>query len=144
MLRVQDGQDVEEDQALYEWDPYNNVIISPNAGTVQFGDLVEGVTYAKRSTRPPSIAGLVVIEHRDRTLSPHIRIDENGNELGNYIIPLGARLVVRDGDQVAAGDTLAKISRERSKTRDITGGLPRVRELYEARRPKEASVVTET
>ena len=143
VLRVQDGQDVEEDQALYEWDPYNNVIISPNAGTVQFGDLVEGVTYREEIDETTSIAGLVVIEHRDRTLSPHIRIDENGNELGNYIIPLGARLVVRDGDQVAAGDTLAKISRERSKTRDITGGLPRVAELFEARRPKEASVVTE-
>ena len=144
LLRVQEGQDVEEDQALYEWDPYNNVIISPNAGTVQFVDLVEGVTYREEIDENTSIAGLVVIEHRDRTLSPHIVVvDENGDELGNYIIPLGARLVVRDGDRVTAGDTLAKISRERSKTRDITGGLPRVAELFEARRPKEASVVTE-
>ena len=144
VLRVQAGQDVEEDQALYEWDPYNNVIISPNAGTVQFVDLVEGVTYREEIDENTSIAGLVVIEHRDRTLSPHILVvDGDGKELGNYIIPLGARLVVRDGDRVAAGDTLAKISRERSKTRDITGGLPRVAELFEARRPKEASVVTE-
>ena len=111
VLRVQDGQDVEEDQALYEWDPYNNVIISPNAGTVQFGDLVEGVTYREEIDETTSIAGLVVIEHRDRTLSPHIRIDENGNELGNYIIPLGARLVVRDGDQVAAGEQNARYYR---------------------------------
>lgn len=144
VLRVQAGQDVEEDQALYEWDPYNNVIISPNAGTVQFVDLVEGVTYREEIDENTSIAGLVVIEHRDRTLSPHILVvDEDGKAVGNYIIPLGARLVVRDGDRVAAGDTLAKISRERSKTRDITGGLPRVAELFEARRPKEASVVTE-
>jgi DNA-directed RNA polymerase subunit beta' len=144
VLRVQEGQNVEEDQALYEWDPYNNVIVSPNAGRVQFVDLVEGVTYREEIDETTSIAGLVVIEHRDRTLSPQILVvDENGEELGHYIIPLGARLVVHDGDQVAAGDTLAKISRERSKTRDITGGLPRVAELFEARRPKEASVVTE-
>ena len=144
LLRVREGQEVEEDQALYEWDPYNNVIISPNAGTVRFVDLVEGVTYREEIDENTSIAGLVVIEHRDRTLSPHIVVvNENGDALGNYIIPLGARLVVRDGDRVAAGDTLAKISRERSKTRDITGGLPRVAELFEARRPKEASVVTE-
>ncbi len=144
LLRVREGQEVEEDQALYEWDPYNNVIISPNAGKVQFVDLVEGVTYREEIDENTSIAGLVVIEHRDRTLSPRIVVgNENGDELGNYIIPLGARLVVRDGDRVEAGDTLAKISRERSKTRDITGGLPRVAELFEARRPKEASVVTE-
>ena len=144
VLRVEEGQDVEEDQALYEWDPYNNVIVSPKAGKVQFGDLVEGVTYREEIDETTSIAGLVVIEHRDRTLSPHIKVvDADGEELGHYIIPLGARLVVRDGDQVADGDTLAKISRERSKTRDITGGLPRVAELFEARRPKEASVVTE-
>ncbi len=144
VLRVEDGQDVEEDQALYEWDPYNNVIVSPKAGRVQFVDLVEGVTYREEIDETTSIAGLVVIEHRDRTLSPQILvIDENGEQLGSYIIPLGARLVVRDGDQVEDGDTLAKISRERSKTRDITGGLPRVAELFEARRPKEASVVTE-
>ncbi len=144
VLRVEDGQDVEEDQALYEWDPYNNVIVSPKAGRVQFVDLVEGVTYREEIDETTSIAGLVVIEHRDRTLSPCILvIDENGEQLGSYIIPLGARLVVRDGDQVEDGDTLAKISRERSKTRDITGGLPRVAELFEARRPKEASVVTE-
>ena len=144
VLRVEDGQDVEEDQALYEWDPYNNVIVSPKAGRVQFVDLVEGVTYREEIDETTSIAGLVVIEHRDRTLSPQILvIDENGGQLGSYIIPLGARLVVRDGDQVEDGDTLAKISRERSKTRDITGGLPRVAELFEARRPKEASVVTE-
>ncbi len=144
VLRVEDGQNVEEDQAIYEWDPYNNVIVSPKAGRVQFVDLVEGVTYREEIDETTSIAGLVVIEHRDRTLSPHILVvDENGEELGHYIIPLGARLVVRDGDPVVAGDTLAKISRERSKTRDITGGLPRVAELFEARRPKEASVVTE-
>ncbi len=144
VLRVEDGQDVEEDQVIYEWDPYNNVIVSPKAGRVQFVDLVEGVTYREEIDETTSIAGLVVIEHRDRTLSPQILvIDENGEQLGSYIIPLGARLVVRDGDQVEDGDTLAKISRERSKTRDITGGLPRVAELFEARRPKEASVVTE-
>ena len=71
--------------------PYNNVIVSPKAGEVHFGDLVEGVTYREEIDETTSIAGLVVIEHRDRTLSPHIKVvDENGEELGHYIIPLGA------------------------------------------------------
>ena len=144
VLRVQDGQEVEEGQALYEWDPYNNIIVSPRAGTVQFVDLVEGVTYREETDDTTGIAAQVVIEHRDRTLSPLILIvDDKGEELGHYIIPLGARLVVRDGDRLNAGETLTKIPRERSKTRDITGGLPRVAELFEARRPKDPSVVTE-
>ncbi|MDP6038519.1 MAG: DNA-directed RNA polymerase subunit beta', partial [Candidatus Latescibacteria bacterium] len=144
VLRVQDGQEVEDGQALYEWDPYNNIIVSPRAGTVQFVDLVEGVTYREETDDTTGIAAHVVIEHRDRTLAPRILIvDDDGEELGHYIIPLGARLVVRDGDKLNAGDTLTKIPRERSKTRDITGGLPRVAELFEARRPKDPSVVTE-
>ena len=90
------------------------------------------------------MAAQVVVEHRDRTLSPRIVVvSDSGEEVGQYILPLGARLVSQDGQKVMAGDTLAKISRERSKTRDITGGLPRVAELFEARRPKDPAVVSE-
>jgi DNA-directed RNA polymerase subunit beta' len=144
VLKVQEGQIVEESETLYDWDPYNNMICSPKAGTVQFVDLAEGVTYREETDDTTGIAAQVVIEHRDRTLSPRITImSDDGEELGHYIIPLGARLVVRNGDKIKAGDTLTKIPRERSKTRDITGGLPRVAELFEARRPKDPSVVTE-
>jgi DNA-directed RNA polymerase subunit beta' len=144
VLRVVDGQMVDDGETIYEWDPYNNAIVSPRAGTVQFVDLAEGVTYREEIDENTGIAAQVVIEHRDRTLSPRILVTgDDGSEQGHYIIPLGARLVVRDGDRIKAGDTLTKIPRERSKTRDITGGLPRVAELFEARRPKDPAVVTE-
>ncbi|MDE3257065.1 MAG: DNA-directed RNA polymerase subunit beta' [Gemmatimonadota bacterium] len=148
VLKVEDEQQVDENQVLYEWDPYNNIIVSNRPGTVEFVDLVEGVTYREEADETTGLAAQVVTEHRDRTLSPRIRIlDESDSdapvEVGHYIIPVGARLVVHDEDRIGAGDTLAKIPRERSKTRDITGGLPRVAELFEARRPKDPAVVTE-
>ncbi len=144
VIKVQDGQTIEEGQALYEWDPYNNIIVTSKAGTIRFVDLVESVTYREEADETTGLAAQVVIEHRDRTLSPRIQIvDGQEEEVGHYIIPVGARLVVHDGDQLEAGGTLVKIPRERSKTRDITGGLPRVAELFEARRPKDPAVVTE-
>ena len=144
ILRVQDGQQVNEGDVIYEWDPYNNVILTDKPGVIQFVDLVEGITYREEADETTGLAAQVVIEHRDRTLSPRIVIlNEAGEEAGQYIIPLGARLVVHDGQPVTAGETLVKLPRERSKTRDITGGLPRVAELFEARRPKDPSVVTE-
>jgi DNA-directed RNA polymerase subunit beta' len=144
ILKVKDGQEVEEGEAIYEWDPYNNVIVTSREGTVRFVDLVENVTYRVEADETTGLAAQVVTEHRDRTLSPRIQIvDRNGEEVGHYIIPVGARLMVTDEDAVQAGDMLVKIPRERSKTRDITGGLPRVAELFEARRPKNPAVVTE-
>ncbi|HCK11567.1 MAG TPA: DNA-directed RNA polymerase subunit beta', partial [Candidatus Latescibacteria bacterium] len=144
LLRVTDNEEIEADGVLYEWDPYNNNILSLQTGKLQFIDLVEGVTYREEADETTGMAAQVVVEHRDRTLSPRIVVvNDSGDELGQYILPLGARLVSQDGQEVKSGDTLAKISRERSKTRDITGGLPRVAELFEARRPKDPSVVTE-
>ncbi len=144
ILKVEDGQTVEEGDAIYEWDPYNNIIVTNKVGTVQFVDLVENVTYREEADETTGLAAQVVTEHRDRTLSPRIQIiGKSGKEVGHYIIPVGARLVVHDGDKVEAGDGLVKLPRERSKTRDITGGLPRVAELFEARRPKNPAVVTE-
>jgi DNA-directed RNA polymerase subunit beta' len=144
LLRAEDNQKIEAGGVLYEWDPYNNNILTLQTGTLQFVDLVEGVTYREESDETTGMAAQVVVEHRDRTLSPRIMvISDSGEEVGQYILPLGARLVSRDGQKVKAGDTLSKISRERSKTRDITGGLPRVAELFEARRPKDPSVVSE-
>ncbi|OGG50626.1 MAG: DNA-directed RNA polymerase subunit beta', partial [Candidatus Handelsmanbacteria bacterium RIFCSPLOWO2_12_FULL_64_10] len=144
IVKVKEGQQVEGSAVLYEWDPYNNVIVTDKAGVLRFVDIVEDVTFREESDEATGLRHRVIVEHRDRTLSPHIEVvDEAGNKLSHYIIPVGARLFVRDGDRVRSGDVLVKIPRERSKTRDITGGLPRVAELFEARRPKDPAVVTE-
>jgi DNA-directed RNA polymerase subunit beta' len=144
VVKVKEGQQVEGGAVLYEWDPYNNVIVTDRAGALRFVDIVEDVTFREESDEATGLRHRVIVEHRDRTLSPHIEVvDEAGNKLSHYIIPVGARLFVRDGDRARSGDVLVKIPRERSKTRDITGGLPRVAELFEARRPKDPAVVTE-
>ncbi len=144
VVKVREGQAVEGGAVLYEWDPYNNVIVTDQEGVLRFVDIVEDVTYREESDEATGLRHRVIVEHRDRTLSPHIEVvDEAGNKLSHYIIPVGARLFVREGDPVRTGDVLVKIPRERSKTRDITGGLPRVAELFEARRPKDPAVVTE-
>jgi DNA-directed RNA polymerase subunit beta' len=144
VLKVQDGQEVDDTSVLYEWDPYNNIIVTTTSGSIEFVDLVEGVTYREEADETTGLSAQVVTEHRDRTLSPRIRVlDTGGNEVGNFIIPVGARLAVHHGDAVGPGDAVVKLPRERSKTRDITGGLPRVAELFEARRPKDPAVVTE-
>ena len=147
-LFVEDGQAVEEGTTLYEWDPYNTVILTDHEGTARFVDIREGVTVREEFDETSGSRQWVVTEQRDRSLSPHIEVIDKDKEgkphrVRNYIIPVGARLSVHDGDPLRAGDTLAKIPRESSKTRDITGGLPRVIELLEARRPKEPAVVTE-
>ncbi|MCK5734081.1 MAG: DNA-directed RNA polymerase subunit beta', partial [Candidatus Latescibacteria bacterium] len=144
ILFVKDEQTVEEDTTLYEWDPYNNVILTDQEGTARFVDIREGVTVREEFDETSGSRQWVITDQRDRTLSPHVEvIDREGNRVRNYIIPVGARLAVYDGDSLRAGDVLAKILRASSKTRDITGGLPRVIELLEARRPKEPAVVTE-
>jgi DNA-directed RNA polymerase subunit beta' len=144
VLRVEDGQEVDDTNVLYEWDPYNNIIVTTKSGTIEFVDLVEGVTYREEADETTGLSAQVVTEHRDRTLSPRIRVlDAGGNEVGHFVIPVGARLVVHHGDTVGPGDAVVKLPRERSKTRDITGGLPRVAELFEARKPKDPAVVTE-
>jgi DNA-directed RNA polymerase subunit beta' len=142
VLYVEDGQVVEAAQPLYEWDPYNNTILTDVEGIVRFTDLISDVTF--REEMSEAHIERVVVEQRNKTLNPRIEIvAAAGERLRAYNIPVGARLIVQDGQQVRAGDQLVKIPRERSRTRDITGGLPRVAELFEARRPKEPAVVTE-
>jgi len=144
LLKVEEGQEVPENGILYEWDPYNNVIVTDRPGTVRFVDIIEDATFREELDETTGLRQRVIVEQRDRTKSPHVEIlDASGHRLRNYILPVGARLFAHDGDEVKAGDILVKIPRERSKTRDITGGLPRVVELLEARRPKEAAVVSE-
>ncbi len=130
ILRVNEKAQVQKGDILFEWDPYTNTILSDHNGKVEFIDLKEDVTYREELDETTGLRQRVVIEHKDKTLRPHITIlDEKGKKVGNYSIPTRAYLLVHDGDKVQAGDSLVKIPRDISKTRDITGGLPRVAEL---------------
>jgi DNA-directed RNA polymerase subunit beta' len=143
-LVVRDGQAVEAEQDLFEWDTYNKPIVTKFAGVVRFVDIKERVTVRDEVDENSGLKLLVIMEDRNKELQPAIDvIDASGRKLDHYPLPTGARLEVRDGQGVVAGDPLVKIRREVSKTRDITGGLPRVAELFEARRPKDAAVVSE-
>ncbi|MBN2009561.1 DNA-directed RNA polymerase subunit beta' [candidate division KSB1 bacterium] len=141
---VKDEEMVTKGQRIFQWDPYSDSIIAAKTGTIKFVDIQENITYREESDDATGMRQLVIIETRNRNLSPQIMIvDDDGNSIAEYILPTRASLQVREGDKVAAGDALVKIPREISKTRDITGGLPRVAELFEARKPKEPAIVSE-
>lgn len=143
-LKVKNGQHVEKDDVIFEWDPHTNTILTNKSGNVEFIDIIENVTYREELDESTGLSAQVIIETREKVLRPHITIvDANGKRLGNYSIPVGAHLAVKDGEKVKAGQMLVKIPREIYKTKDITGGLPRVAELFEARHPKDPAVVTE-
>jgi DNA-directed RNA polymerase subunit beta' len=143
LLKVQDQQEVEPDSVLYEWDPYSNVIVSDRSGKMRFIDIIDGVTMREEFEETTGMSTRMIVEQRDRTLNPQIEITSKERGARSYHIPVGARLLVADDADIQPGQVLVKIPRERSKTRDITGGLPRVAELFEARRPKEPSVISE-
>jgi DNA-directed RNA polymerase subunit beta' len=143
-LNVTPNDMVEANTIIYRWDPYSDVILADKAGTVRFGDLVLDATIREKIDEKTGKMQMVVIEDRDKKLHPHIQmLDAEGNIIGNFIIPTGAQVLVKDGQEILAGDTLCKIGRETAKTSDITGGLPRVAELFEVRKPKESAVVSE-
>jgi DNA-directed RNA polymerase subunit beta' len=151
-LLVRDGEKVGPTTLLAEWDPYSMPIITEVAGRLKYGDLVDGVTISEQVDEITGLARKVVIASKDPDARPRISIkDDEGKtrKLANseadarYMLPEGANLVVNDGDEVDAGDVLAKMPRETTKTKDITGGLPRVAELFEARKPKEHAVISE-
>jgi DNA-directed RNA polymerase subunit beta' len=146
-LAVHDGETVKRDSLLFTWDPYANPIITDVLGTVRFVDIVDDETVREELDEITGLRQRVVIEDREKKLHPHIEVVQvkGGKEkrVRDYVIPEGAQLTVDDGENVTAGQTLAKISREAYKTRDITGGLPRVAELFEARRPKDPATISE-
>jgi len=143
-LFVDNGQLVEKGTRICEWDPYNALIVSESKGKIEFKQLIEGITFKKESDEQTGLMEVVVIETKDKTKNPEINIvDENGEVLNNYNLPTGAHIIARDGDSVKAGDTLVKIPRSIGKAGDITGGLPRVTELFEARNPSNPAVVSE-
>jgi len=143
-VSVTDGQHVKAGALLFDWDLYNKPMVTRESGTVRFVDIKEKVTVRDEVDDTSGLKLLVIMEDRNKELQPAIDIlDEAGRKIGHYPLPTGARLEVRDGQAVGAGDVLVKTRREGSKVRDITGGLPRVAELFEARRPKEAAIVAE-
>jgi DNA-directed RNA polymerase subunit beta' len=143
-LKVVDGQKVKKGDMLYDWDPYNSVIITEKAGRVRYRDLVSNLTFKEAIDEQTGHTTKIVIDSRDRTKSPAIEIvDEDGVLIQSYIIPSRAQIVVDDSDVVAVGSKLVKMPRDLGRLRDITGGLPRVTELFEARAPQAPSAVTE-
>jgi DNA-directed RNA polymerase subunit beta' len=144
-LAATDGQQIEAGDLLFSWDPYSEPIVADHGGIVRFVDIVEDDTVREELDESTGRRQLVITEDREKRLHPMIEIWSAGEKekLREFIVPVGAQLTVRDGDKIEPGTTLAKISREVYKTRDITGGLPRVAELFEARRPKDPAVITE-
>ena len=143
-LCVQDGQQVEPGQILVEWDPYTFSILTEQKGTVRFKDIVEGVTVHEEIDEVTGMMRLIIVDSPDEKKQPTIEIrNKDGKAVRKYHMPSHAHLMVADGDAVDAADVLVKIPRETTKTKDITGGLPRVVELFEARKPRATAVISE-
>ncbi|MHA7112087.1 DNA-directed RNA polymerase subunit beta' [Sunxiuqinia elliptica] len=143
-LYIENGQEVTKGQKICEWDPYNGVIISEYKGKVAFENLLDGITFREESDEQTGYKEKVIIETRDKTKNPSLRIlDEKGEVIRSYNLPVGGHISVSDGDTVTAGQVLVKIPRASGKAGDITGGLPRVTELFEARNPSNPAVVSE-
>ncbi|MCK6616533.1 MAG: DNA-directed RNA polymerase subunit beta' [Cyclobacteriaceae bacterium] len=141
-LKVKEGQSVEKGEELCYWDPYNAVILSEFDGEIEYESIIEGVTYKEESDEQTGHREKVIIETRDKTKNPAV-IVKGKSETKSYNIPVGAHLAVEQGEKIKAGQVLAKIPRTIGKSRDITGGLPRVTELFEARNPSNPAVVSE-
>ncbi|MDR1645876.1 MAG: DNA-directed RNA polymerase subunit beta' [Tannerellaceae bacterium] len=138
------GEAVKKGDVIIEWDPFNAVIVSEVAGKIEFESVIEGVTYTVQSDETTGLKEKIIIEPKDKTKVPVVHIvDENGSHLKNYSLPLSAHIVKENGDSVKAGEVLVKMPRAVGKTGDITGGLPRVTELFEARNPSNPAVVSE-
>jgi DNA-directed RNA polymerase subunit beta' len=152
-IKVKDGDRIEIGQKLVEWDPYSLTILTETGGKVAYGDILEGVTMKEEFDEVTGLSRKVIIEQSGATLRPRVSIKDEGGktakvsgiatQVARYLLPVGAHIFVEKGAMVHPGDVLAKIPRETTKTKDITGGLPRVAELFEARKPKEQAVISE-
>ena len=151
-LKVRDREPVKAGQLIAEWDPYTVPMLTEVPGTVKFGDILEGVTMEERVDERTGLSTRVIIDCKDLDKRPRISIkDKDGktaklpssDNVARYFIPVGAHIAVVEGQELTAGDVIAKIPRETTKTKDITGGLPRVAELFEARKPKEFAIISE-
>ena len=138
------GDTVAKGEVIAKWDPFNAVIVTEYAGTLKFRDVIEGVTFHSETDDTTGLTERIITESKDKTKVPTCDIvDENGEVVGTYNLPVGGNVVVEDGQKVATGTTLVKIPRSVGKAGDITGGLPRVTELFEARNPSNPAVVSE-
>ncbi len=143
-LKVKEGQAVEQGDVLVEWDPYTFSILTEDHGQVHFKDILEGITVHEEVDEVTGLSRFVIVDSSDEKKQPTMEIKgKDGKISRKYQMPSHAHLMVQDGEMVSAGDILAKIPRETTKTKDITGGLPRVVELFEARKPRETAVITE-
>ena len=143
-LYFKQGDTVKKGDLIARWDPFNAVIVTEYAGTLKFRDVVEGATFKAETDETTGLTEKIITETRDRALVPTCDvIDANGDIIGTYIFPVGGHVVVEDGQTMKTGETLVKIPRTVAKGGDITGGLPRVTELFEARNPSNPAVVSE-
>jgi DNA-directed RNA polymerase subunit beta' len=143
-LKVKENQAVEQGQTLVEWDPYTFSILTEEPGQIKFKDILEGITVHEEVDEVTGLSRYIIVDSPDEKKQPAIEIKTpSGKSSRRYHMPVHAHLMVQDGETVSAGDILAKIPRETQKTKDITGGLPRVVELFEARKPRETAVITE-
>jgi len=141
VIAVEDGAEVKKGASFVQWDPYNVPILTEKGGNVEFRDMIAGVTVKREIDQATGLMGTVVIEHKEDLHPQIVLVDDNGDVVASYSIPAGAHISVEEGRKVRPGTLLAKTPRKVSKTKDITGGLPRVAELFEARRPKDASEI---
>jgi DNA-directed RNA polymerase subunit beta' len=141
VISVADGATVKKGEIFIQWDPYNVPIITEKAGRVEFRDMIQGVTIRKEVDEATGVMGTVVIEHKEDLHPQIVLVGEQKEVFASYSIPAGAHIEVREGQKVLAGTRLARTPRKIAKTKDITGGLPRVAELFEARRPKDAAEI---
>jgi len=151
-LKVVEGHNIKGGTLIAQWDPYAIPILSEVDGTIKFGDIVEGKTMQEQVDEVTGLSRRVIVEYRSADLRPRVSIkDKDGktarvpgsHTIARHLLPVGANIGVSESDEIKAGDIIAKIPRETTKTKDITGGLPRVAELFEARKPKEYAVITE-
>jgi DNA-directed RNA polymerase subunit beta' len=143
-LYVKNGEEIRKGKLICEWDPFNGVIITEFDGKVEFENLIEGVTYREESDEQTGYSEKVIIETRDKTKNPTLKVmDKKGEMIRSYNLPVGGHISVSQGQDVKAGMVLVKIPRAAGKAGDITGGLPRVTELFEARNPSNPAVVSE-
>jgi len=151
-LLLKEGDAVDRGKLIAEWDPYSTPIVTEVSGKITFEDIEEGLTMQEQFDSVTGLSHKVIVESKASDKRPKILITdgkgntlkiEGSNRVARYMLPMGANLVVADSDDIRAGDVIAKIHRETTKTKDITGGLPRVAELFEARKPKDAAIITE-
>ena len=143
-LYHKNGDTVPEGEVIAKWDPFNAVIVTEYAGTLKFRDVIDGITFHSETDDTTGLTERIITESKDKNKVPTCDIvDENGEVVGTYNFPVGGHIVVEDGQKVATGTTLVKIPRAAGKAGDITGGLPRVTELFEARNPSNPAVVSE-